>query len=365
MARWVRDIAPDAARIFGGPHVNVLPEQTCRHPLVSFASAGPGQFIIPQIINALLNKTTLQNIPGVWTKDANGIVQPAQPFSKQWQTDGLQHWQDIDASPYIKSDDLLGKRTLNYISTFGCCYRCRFCYEQQYGQRYHAIGADKSIADVLGLSSRYHLTGIKFHDADFFVDVQRAERIYTALAREQSPLAWAASIHPNDILRLLQKDSDAMKRMADFGCRRLLMGVESGDPRVLRHVVQKMATVEQIVQSAKAIDAAGIRGAYTFIIGFPGETSEEKQHTIDLAMQLANLPTSPEVRFHGFAPYPGTPIYEDALADGFNQPQDLEEWSAFDYYNMQSPWLTDGDSAFISDWSKVTRRRLVERRVKN
>ena len=81
-------------------------------------------------------------------------------------------------------------------------------------------------------------------------------------------------------------------------------------------------------------------------------------------MELASLPTSPEVRFHGFAPYPGTPMYEDAIAGGFVQPKTLEEWSRFDYYSMQTPWLTTEDEEVIRAWSKATGRRLVEKERK-
>lgn len=360
MAECVKENAPDAVRMFGGPHVNVLPKQTCQHPLVSFVTVGPGQFIVPQIVKALLDNTTLADIPGVWHKNANGVVCASEPFSLSWDADGLHHWDKIDATDYIQDDDLLGKRTLNYISSFGCCYRCRFCYEQQYGRKYHAIPAEKVISDVMGLVTDYNLTGMKFYDADFFVNLKRAEQIYTAMAHSGREIAWAASIHPRDILRLVKDDKDAMKRMAEYGCKRLLMGVESGDPRVLKDVVNKLVTQEEIMSAARAIDEAGIRGAYTFIIGFPGESKEEKRHTEDFAMKLAILPTSPEVRFHGFAPYPGTPMYDDAVADGFKEPQNLEEWSRFDYYNMHTPWLTAEDEEFIQEWSKVTGRRMIE-----
>lgn len=361
MAEVARRWAPSAVRMFGGPHANVLPGQTCRHPLVDIVTVGPGQFILPKVVAALLVGRPPRAIPGVWTKSESGEVVAPVPFSQTWEADGLHHWECVDAGPYVRSDDLLGARTLNYISSFGCAYRCRFCYEQNYGRKYHAIPAEKVLADVQGLIRRHGLTGMKFYDADFFINQKRAERIWQGLA-DETPVAWAASIHPNDVLRFVQGDRDAMKKMAESGCRRLLMGVESGDERVLTQVVDKRTTPGRIFEAACQIDAAGIRGAYTFILGFPGETAEEKKHTVEFAMRLAALPTSPEVRFHGFAPFPGTPMYQDALNAGFAEPGDLEEWSAFDYYGMPTPWLTDEDRGVIEDWSKSTGRRLVEKR---
>lgn len=361
MAECVKMKAPTAIRIFGGPHANVLPEQTCRHQLVSIVAVGPGQFIVPELVKALLDETTFKDIPGVWYKDSNDEVHASKQFRSKWTVDSLRNWEIIDATDYIQQDDLLGKRTLNYISTFGCCYSCRFCYEQQYKRKYHAIPSDKVISDVKFLVDKYNLTGIKFYDADFFIDLNRSKHIYTTMANFEQKISWAASIHPCDILKLIKNDKNAVHRLADCGCKRLLMGVESGDNRVLRDLVNKRATKEDIMCAAEAIDEAGIRGAYTFIIGFPGETSNEKQHTKDFAMQLAKLRTSPEIRFHGYAPYPGTPMYDDAVKDGFREPKNLEEWSTFDYYNMNTPWLTEEDEKFIQEWSKADNRRIIDR----
>lgn len=361
MAKTVQENAPHAVRMFGGPHVNVLPDQTCRHPLVDVATVGPGQYVVPPVIEALLAGKPLGGLPDVWMKNARGeAVAPTARLS-QWNADGLHHWEAVDAAPYIKDDELLGSRVLNYISSFGCCYCCRFCYEQQYGRRYRAIPADTVIKDLDGLTSQYALSGIKFYDADFFVNRSRAKDIYVHLG---GTIAWAASIHPNDVLCMVGQDHDAMMKMADAGCRRLLMGVESGDARVLSEIVNKRTTPTKIFEAAKAIDRAGIRGAYTFILGFPGETADEKRRTRDFAMEIASLPSSPEVRFHGYAPYPGTPMFTDALTDGFSVPSSLEEWSKFDYYSMKTPWLSDEDEYFIQQWSKVTGRRLIERRQK-
>ncbi len=362
MAKTVQKRAPHAVRMFGGPHVNVLPDQTCCHPLVDVVTVGPGQYVVPPVIKALLVGKSLDGLPGVWTTNARGEVVALTAHLSQWNADGLHHWDAIDAAPYVKEDDeLLGARVLNYISSFGCCYCCRFCYEQQYGRRYRAIPADTVIKDLDRLIAQYALSGIKFYDADFFVNRRRAKDIYEHLA---GTVSWAASIHPNDVLCMVGQDRDAMVKMAEAGCRRLLMGVESGDARVLAEIVNKRTTPAKIFEAAKAIDRAGIRGAYTFILGFPGETADEKRRTRDFAMEIAALPSSPEVRFHGYAPYPGTPMFDDALADGFSVPSSLEEWSKFDYYSMKTPWLSDEDEDFIQQWSKVTGRRLIEHRRK-
>jgi anaerobic magnesium-protoporphyrin IX monomethyl ester cyclase len=55
---------------------------------------------------------------------------------------------------------------------------------------------------------------------------------------------------------------------------------------------------------------------------------------------LRTLTPTPETRVHLFAPYPGTPLYDDALRQGFRPPESFEGWSKFDYYESQTPWTS-------------------------
>lgn len=227
---------------------------------------------------------------------------------------------------------------LNYVSSQGCIYPCRFCYELTYQRKFSAIGASDLLDDICDLTGRYNLSGIKFYDADWFIDLDRAMDFADGLLRRQISIKWAASIHPKDVLRSRKKNRDLLGLIARSGCRRLLMGAESGSDRVLSQIVKKQVTRDAIYDVAGEVARNGIIGAYTFIVGFPGETQEEIRDTYGFIEELQQLTPRPETRVHLFAPYPGTPLYNEALASGFLPPRSLEEWSRFDYYDSQTPW---------------------------
>jgi radical SAM superfamily enzyme YgiQ (UPF0313 family) len=106
------------------------------------------------------------------------------------------------------------------------------------------------------------------------------------------------------------------------------------------------------------VDSSGIRGAYTFILGFPEESRQQKDNTLKLAYKIFELPSLPEIRFHGFQPYPGTPLFDVAVKGGFTAPTCLEQWSDCDYYeNLHNPWLDEEDKATIERFSKIDGRR--------
>lgn len=360
LAQTLGDIAPGVPRVFGGPHANVLPAQTSEHPLVTHVLAGPGQHTMPALVSAFLRLTSLDDVPDLWRVTEGKVVHTATTVPPGWALTPLHHWNTVSLSSYVRAEDTIASRVLNYVSSSGCSYGCRFCYEQHYGRKYHALPAESVLSDITTLANRLDLGGIKFYDANLFMDKKRARALVAGLAGCSPRLNWAASIHPKDIRVMLRDDPRTMHRHFAAGCRRLLIGVESGSDRVLREIVHKGIDRTGILESARAVDDAGILGAYTFILGFPGETRHEKSQTIDLAEQISQLPTRPEVRFHGYAPYPGTPLYEDALRGGFQPPDSLEGWAQFDYYSMRTPWLNDEDLATIRRWSTATGRRIPE-----
>lgn len=335
LAALVKKIHPNTVTVFGGPHVNVLPEETLEHPLVDYVLAGPGQISFPLFVEALCNQSGYEDVPGmIGYRDGklvcgkNRIPVPISlvPYNFDF----------IDIEDYIQHDSTISERTINYISAQGCVYKCRFCYETNQNNRYGRLPCETVIRDIKMLIDNYAVDGIKFYDADWFIDASRAEMLIDALT--QLNVSWAASIHPNDILKTVKGSKTLLQKLATSKCKRLLMGMESGCDRVLKDVIDKRVTKEEIFRVAQEIANYGILGSYTFIVGFPGESQNEQGETFEFIEKLWTLTPRPETRVHIYTPYPGTQLYNNALDMGFVPPNDLSGWSDFDYYKARTPW---------------------------
>jgi anaerobic magnesium-protoporphyrin IX monomethyl ester cyclase len=332
-----RDSCPPL--VFGGPHVNVLPAETVRHELVDFALQGPGQNSMPQLIEALLGQRPFDSVEGLWRYESGESTLTKQNPPKAGPM-STYPWGLLNVEEYVRDDPTIAPRTLNYISSQGCVYKCQFCYELTYQRKWSAMPTGNVLGDIQWLCKEYAVNGIKFYDADFFVNVRRAHEYCEALLDSGLGIAWAASINPNDVLRARKQNVDLLGRVAESGCRRLLMGMESGDDRVLREVVKKEITSAQLWDVAQEIAGNGIRGAYTFIVGFPGESPAEIENTYALMEKIRTLRPLPETRVHLFGPFPGTTLFEQAKEYGFVAPSKLEEWADFNYYESQTPWTS-------------------------
>ena len=343
---------------FGGPHVNVLPAQTAKHELVDYALKGLGQIQFPIFIDVLRHKKEVSIVPNIYyykgqclktgvDKSFNGLYLPNYDFSF------------INVEPYIQNDNTINTRTINYITSQGCPYTCRFCYETCYKRKHYKIREADVIDDIEFLVRKYNVNGIKFYDADWFVDVDRSIRICDSLKKLN--IKWAASINPRDVLRAERNNKKKLLQKAkDSGCTRLLMGMESGNNRVLNTIIDKRVTKEELYEVAQLISNYGILGSYTFIVGFPNETKEEIQETFDFIENLWDLNFCPETRVHIYTPYPGTKLFEDALDLGFKVPNTLEGWASFDYYKAMTPWTDIDLEQKVKEYTK-----MIEKRNKN
>ena len=142
-----------------------------------------------------------------------------------------------------------------------------------------------------------------------------------------------------------KKHDEMYKKMHDSGCYQITLACESGVQRVLDDVINKRLPLETIYPSIEQAKAAGMLVHTYWILGYPGETFEEMQQTIDFAMNSG----ADSFTFSILSPLPGTPIYRQVVnenlwwsgrglddvilqreslikVDGFNSPYDFESF---------------------------------------
>jgi radical SAM superfamily enzyme YgiQ (UPF0313 family) len=123
--------------------------------------------------------------------------------------------------------------------------------------------------------------------------------------------------------------------MARAGCYVINFGVESGDPEILKRI-EKEVDLEEVVDAFERCRKLGIRTYATFLMGNPGETEETARRTIAFAKRIR-----PSLcMFFVSTAYPGTPMYDAALASGEVEPR----WWAKQVFDASK------NSAFQTRW---------------
>lgn len=225
---------------------------------------------------------------------------------------------DLDSLPipayqlvqeYNYSYEILGKRLMIFEGARGCPYKCAYCLQIMYANTYRRKSASHLIAEVESAISRYGIKHGYFYDENFTSNRNMVLELCSYLAKNK--LRWTCQTRPDSV------DLEMLKKMKQAGCALIHFGVESGSQRILDKI-HKQLKVEEIKKGVRLAQLANIETACFFMFGFPGETKEDFQATLQLAKQLAPTYAS----FHVASPYPGTKFYSDSfsLAPALNFP---------------------------------------------
>ncbi|MCZ7584699.1 MAG: hypothetical protein M5R36_15930 [Deltaproteobacteria bacterium] len=75
---------------------------------------------------------------------------------------------------------------------------------------------------------------------------------------------------------------------------------------------------------------------------FSGESWANIKQTLALMLELVGTNRYARATpMHLYAPYPGTPLFDEAVAQGWEKPATLEEWAAVDFHSGELPWLDE------------------------
>jgi radical SAM superfamily enzyme YgiQ (UPF0313 family) len=105
------------------------------------------------------------------------------------------------------------------------------------------------------------------------------------------------------------KRSDTWQLMKKAGFRFILFGLESANQETLDKI-NKNLKVEDITPGLKLCKESGLDPHITAMIGYPWETKEMAQKTIDLAKNLFKKGYVNTLQGTIVIPYPGTPLYK-------------------------------------------------------
>ncbi len=188
-------------------------------------------------------------------------------------------------------------------TTRGCIAACTFCSVRNFnGKGVRLSSPERVLQEIDILYNRYDIRHIDFVDDDFTYDKDRCHKILDGLIDRRFDLTWSI----RNGIRLGSLDEPLLDKMARSGCRYFSIGIESGDPKVLRET-KKPLTLRILREKAPLLHKfPEIYYRANFIVGFPGETAEQRQMTYDLAEEIA-LDWN---QFSILTPLPDTPIFE-------------------------------------------------------
>ena len=168
------------------------------------------------------------------------------------------------------------------------------------------------------------------NDDNIGSNVERLKQI--AVFLNSLGVGWGSCIRANDV------KEESLKTMAENGCDRFLLGVESGSERILKEIIRKDLPngLHDIRDAVKMIAKTKINPTYSFMCNIPSETHKELMQSMDFADWIHKIDPKARIGFYVYAPYPGTELFVEAKKQGIKMPCDMDEWGSMSLSNSRN-----------------------------
>ena len=332
----LKEIHPTGLIALCGDHVTAMPEESMQSSAVDYVlTGGDYDYLLVDLLSAVRGTASPPNIddsqalpPGIWYR-ADGEIRNTGPFE-------LKH--ELDSLPIIDREltkwKLYCQENGNFKYTPGTytmvgrdCWwgKCAFCsWTTLYGN-WRSRSAESLLDEIGELIEKYDVREIFDDTGCFPAGAWLREFCEGVIERGYNKKVVLGC---NMIPGVLSQELYDLMAKANF--RFLLFGLESADQSTLDRI-KKCGKAKEIEESMRMAKKAGLEPHVTCMVGYPWETGEQAQATVDLTHSLFKKGYIDTLQATIVIPYPGTPLFDECKKEGWLV---TEDW---DRYDMREP----------------------------
>ena len=391
LAQAIKDAGLDTKICVVGSHTSALPKEVLAHQCVDIVLLNEGVYALHNLLKSNL-AGDLETIKGIgYKKTVPGgapipTLNPPQSVVPQERMDEDLPGYAWDLLPYREKPlDLYrahfwhaefdhAKRTpfAAIYTSLGCQFGCDFCMinilnrvdnsdginaVDSKGMRFWSpawVGREMQKLVELGVKTLRISDEMFFLNRKFYVPI-----LQQAIDRDFGFNMWTYS-------RVDTVRRDALDLFKSAGVNWLALGIEAGNQMVRQEVSKGSFKEVNIRDVCKTINDADINIISNYIFGFPEDTLETMQETLDLAIEL----NTEMANMYPCQALPGSPMYYTAKKNGWRLPDSYEGYAFLSYESQPLPtkYLSSAevlkfrDDAWQKYFSNPDYLSLVERR---
>ena len=230
-------------------------------------------------------------------------------------------WDGFDLGRYRYHPLLKPVPFVTMLGSRGCPYVCNFCpYPVGQGAPFRGRPAADVVGEMAWLAEHHGVRAILFRDPTWSMDMNRAKTIAREVKARNLPLHWGIET------RLDRLDDELIDLLGEAGCRSVEFGIDPLEKTTQKASHRKAIDPELAAERIARMERAGMATAGLFVVGTPGQSEAEMRLTMDW---IEGLELS-YVNYEVATPFPGTPLYEEAVRKGWTTPITLADLLAGD-----------------------------------
>lgn len=322
--REIKKAYPPVKIVLGGAHIHPQHREVIENPYVDFCVRGEGEETLLELTEALSNGKDLEQVKGLtFKKDDNIIVTPERPFIK-----------DLDSLPFPARNLLQNQiyqtgigdswGTFTAVSASrGCPFKCHYCSVPQFWPLHRKRSVQNVLRELQEIRYKYGIKNVRFTDELITLNKKWLIEFCRGMVDQglNKEIAWSCDSRVDTISKTL------LEEMKKANCKVIFYGIEFGNQQIL-DFCNKGIKISQIHQAIELTKEVGITTSGNFMIGYPTETIETIEDTINLIESLKLDQGSVSI----VIPFPGTQLYS------YCRENDLlltNDWDEYSYFNPQ------------------------------
>ena len=353
--------------IIGGVFPTFAPDRAFREPSIDIVCVGEGDIALVELCERLRDSKDFSHVLNLWVKKPNGtaVKNATGPAV------------DINTLPTIDfslfEDDrfyrpMRGKtyRMLPVETHRGCPYTCTFCnsptqnelYEtQSQSSFFRKKSVEKIREELISFRDQWNGEYVFFWADTFLAWTTKELEAFCEMYSEFKIPFWCQS--RTETISDSVGGYKKLKMLKDVGLHHMSFGMEHGNEKFRREVVDRAYTNESAISALRNPVKLGIPFTINNIIGFPDETYELAMDTVEINRQIESFSLSCAT----FAPFKGTALRTLAEKRGYVDPELISppnsSWSTLDMPNFPKEQIFGLQRVFVM-YSKFPKSRWPE-----
>lgn len=286
--------------IVGGPFISYqarVNDQTTLQYLYKslnadfYVNSNQGEATLVKLLNALKNKMSFERIDNLIYQDRGRYFINPQATEDNKLEENMVDW------------NLFSDRMSKYAAVrtaLSCPFKCKYCSFPAHAGKYQTMDVTMVERDLNALAALKKITSLNFIDDTFNIPVGRFKEMLRMMIKNRYQFKW------NSFFRCQFADRETVELMKESGCEGVILGIESGNEQILKNM-NKTATLDQYRKGINLLKEYDIITYTSYIVGFPGETRETVQDTIDFIEENQPDFFRPELWYCN----PLSPIYQE------------------------------------------------------
>lgn len=309
-SRQIKGNFPDIPIVVGGIHAILYPKAVLQIPDVDYVCTGEGERTLAALCASIKNGGEgVKTIRGIGYRNGGGLkINEGELLLENLSNHFDYREVYYKRYPVLKNDELK-----QFIASRGCPYKCTFCFNEQLMDAFKSKGKyvrmkepEHFVEEIRRVKEDAVMKSIFFAD-DLFTMNKTWLRRFLPLYKEKIGTPFMCTTRAN----LMDEEIACM--LKESGCHTVSFGIETGNERIRKEVLQKKITDEEIINCGNVLKKKGIRIQTSNMFCLPDETLDYAFDTVRI-----NINIKADFAFSTiFMPFPETSLAKYCIEKGY------------------------------------------------